>query len=155
MPRLVKGGKYVFGWSPIGPNGRIKIPPEAFMEYQFKIGEKGIIIPGSKTSGGFGLSSLRLLKDSPIGERITQNKNLSEFKIPKGKTITIKGKLFCWIDIKKGKIINIPEETLSIYNLKVNDHLLSVRGSRLAIGFLVKGPLIKEAKKLKVLDVFK
>ena len=28
MPQLVKGGKHVFGWSKVGNNGVIKIPPE-------------------------------------------------------------------------------------------------------------------------------
>jgi len=42
MPQLVKGGKYVFGWSIISEYGGILIPEEALHEYQqvSKIGLK-------------------------------------------------------------------------------------------------------------------
>ncbi|MBA7631381.1 hypothetical protein ES703_38912 [subsurface metagenome] len=33
MPHLVKGGKYVFGWFKVGNEGKVKIPPEAYKEY--------------------------------------------------------------------------------------------------------------------------
>ena len=36
MPQLVKGGKYIFGWSKVGKEGKIKIPPEAYEEYNLK-----------------------------------------------------------------------------------------------------------------------
>lgn len=35
MPQLVKGGKYIFGWAVVQNDGRIKIPDEAFTEYDF------------------------------------------------------------------------------------------------------------------------
>jgi hypothetical protein len=36
MPQLVKGGKYVFGWSIVRENNMVKIPAEAFREYGYK-----------------------------------------------------------------------------------------------------------------------
>lgn len=56
MPQLVKGGKYVFGWSKVNDEGKIVIPSKAFIEYHFKAGEKIILLSGSRTSGGFGLT---------------------------------------------------------------------------------------------------
>ena len=54
MPQLVKGGKYIFGWAKIGNNGEIRIPPEAYHEYDLKKDKNSILFSGSKTSGGFG-----------------------------------------------------------------------------------------------------
>ena len=56
MPQLVKGGKYVFGWSKVSDEGKIVTPSKAFIEYHFKAGEKIILLSGSKTSGGFRLT---------------------------------------------------------------------------------------------------
>ena len=39
MPQLVKGGKYVFGWSVIGEDGGVVIPGEAVLEYGFEPGD--------------------------------------------------------------------------------------------------------------------
>lgn len=61
MPQLVKGGKYVFGWSKVNSEGKITIPQEAFDEYQFKSGTKAFLLPGSKRSGGFVLTTIHLL----------------------------------------------------------------------------------------------
>jgi hypothetical protein len=61
MPQLVKGGKWVFGWVIVGPRGELTIPPEAWDEYQFQVGDEVTFIPGSRRSGGFSLSHPRLL----------------------------------------------------------------------------------------------
>jgi hypothetical protein len=29
MPRLVKGGKWTYGWALVGPEGEIVVPPKA------------------------------------------------------------------------------------------------------------------------------
>ncbi len=61
MPQIARGGKNVFGWSKVGIDGKIVIPPEAIEEYSLNEDDRTILIPGSKTSGGFGLSSKRIL----------------------------------------------------------------------------------------------
>ena len=84
MPQIVKGGKYVFGWSKVGNQGKIKIPLEAFKEYNLSLDEFVILFSGSKTSGGFGLSSMRILRNSIMNEimekiiSLTNNKILEE-----------------------------------------------------------------------------
>lgn len=72
MPRLVKGGKWVYGWVIVGPQGELRIPPEAGDEYGFQSGEEVVFLPGSRSSGGFGLSTPRLLEQlvGPMQMRI-------------------------------------------------------------------------------------
>jgi len=36
MPRLVKGGKYVYGWSEASSEGRIVVPDEALADYNLR-----------------------------------------------------------------------------------------------------------------------
>ena len=66
MPRLVKGGKFVYGLSRIGPEGTIVIPPQAMKEYQYAAGDRVIFMSGSRKSGGFGLTQKRLLEKSEL-----------------------------------------------------------------------------------------
>ena len=39
MPQLSKGGKWIFGWVVVDDTRKIRIPPEAFGEYGFRMGE--------------------------------------------------------------------------------------------------------------------
>ena len=147
MPQLVKGGKYIFGWSKVGENGKIIMPEEAYLEYKFNEDEKGILMSGSKRSGGFGLSSNRLLRNSPIGKMLERFPELINNQLEEGKIIKIKEKNFCWIKIYKNGIIKVPQKTLIAFKVKINENLLVGRGSGLALGFIAKGPIFEEAKK--------
>jgi hypothetical protein len=153
MPQLVKGGKHTFGWSKVGSDGRIAIPPDAFAEYKFIEGEKAFLLSGSKTSGGFGLTTSRLLGKSPIFEMILTQPELSGFKIPEGQAVQIRSRIFCWVVIQD-QCIFVPAETLQHYGIEKGDRLLVVRGSGLALGFIVKGLIIEEAKKHPELPVY-
>ncbi len=146
MPQLVKGGKHTFGWSKVGSDGRIVIPPDAFVEYKFIEGDHAFLFSGSKTSGGFGLATSRLLGSSPIYEMLSSQPELSGFKISEGQSVQIRSRIFCWITIQN-QCIFVPENTLKHYSIKMGDRLLTVRGSGFALGFIVKGPIIEEAKK--------
>ena len=64
MPQLVKGGKHVLVWSLVDDAGRIRIPPEALQEHHFKEAQKLILMPGSHTSGGFGLAAEESIRGS-------------------------------------------------------------------------------------------
>jgi len=61
MPGLVKGGKWVYGWVVIGPEGEITIPPEAWREFGFQAGGEAVFTPGSRRSGRFGSSTPELM----------------------------------------------------------------------------------------------
>lgn len=154
MPQLVKGGKNAFGWSEVSEKGKIVIPPDAFTEYHFTDGDKLILISGSKTSGGFGLSKLESIKRSEIFKNLRPYPELMEYKINEGETIKIKNKIYCWV-LVQNKSIKVPLKTLRLYGIQKRDSLLTVRGSNLALGFIVRGPIIEEARKHPGLMVFK
>jgi hypothetical protein len=147
MPQLVKGGKYVFGWSIVRINRDVIIPDEAYLEYGFFNDEKAILMSGSKKSGGFGLSSKRLLADTPIGNLLNKYPDLLNYKINEGEIKKIHKRIFSWVNIKKEKSINLTESLMHAFNIKMNKKLLVARGSGLALGFITSGPIYEEAKK--------
>jgi bifunctional DNA-binding transcriptional regulator/antitoxin component of YhaV-PrlF toxin-antitoxin module len=147
MPQLVKGGKYVFGWSKVGNKGKIVIPSEAFIEYNLIAGENVILISGSKTSGGFGLTKYESLKESKLSVL------LAEFRIPEGTAIKYEGRTYCWVTIS-AMSLTVPIETLAQFGIKPGDRLLAVRGSGLALGFIVRGPIVEEAKKHPEIEIY-
>jgi len=143
VPQLVKGGKYVFGWSKVGESGRIVIPPEAVEEYGFRDGDKVFIMPGSRSSGGFGISLPALLKGTSLSSILPPE--LERFQTPRGEIIKSGKRTLCWTVVEKGGCIVLPVETLKAYGTGPGALLLSVRGSYLALGFLVRGPIVEEA----------
>jgi bifunctional DNA-binding transcriptional regulator/antitoxin component of YhaV-PrlF toxin-antitoxin module len=154
MPRLVKGGKYVYGWSEVGSEGRVAVPDEALADYSLKPPCKVILLSGSRRSGGFALTTVALLKNSRLSVILDENPKLAGFQLPEGETIMITGKPCCWVTLNADGSIVVPLETLKEYGVNPGDHLLSVRGSCLALGFCVRGPLINEAKKHLNLKLF-
>ena len=154
MPQLVKGGKNAFGWSEVSENGTIVIPPDAFSEYHFTDGEKLILISGSKTSGGFGLSKLEVIQKSELFTNLRSYPELTEYRINEGETVKIKTKIYCWVSVQN-RNIKIPLKTLQLYGIQKGDSLLTVRGSNLALGFIVRGPIIEEAKRHPELEMYK
>ena len=137
----------------MGDTGRIIIPPEAQEEYRLKESEKLILVPGSQTSGGFGLGSEGSVKRSPIGVVMDAHPGLREFRVPEGEIIEYKGKPYCWVDLRNGGV-TVPPGTLEKYGIRIGGLLLVIRGSGLAIGFAVRGPIVEEAKKHHELMVF-
>jgi hypothetical protein len=152
MPQLVKGGKYAFGWSKVGPDGEIAIPPEAVAEYKLN-SAKVILISGSKTSGGFSVTSLQALQASQLGTVLERHPGLSSFELPEGTVVVDGSRLLCWVGQQCGSI-KVPAETLERYGIQPGDRLLAIRGSHLGIGFAVKGPIVKEANRHPELSVF-
>jgi bifunctional DNA-binding transcriptional regulator/antitoxin component of YhaV-PrlF toxin-antitoxin module len=146
MPQIVKGGKYIFGWSRVGDKGKIRIPPEAFKEYDLIRYENLILFPGSKRSGGFGLTSIEKIQESPLGGVLEKNPQLAKFQIPEGTALEIDNKTYCWVKPDNSGVIIVPLVTLKKYGISAGDFLLVVRGSHLAVGFIVKGPIVEEAK---------
>ena len=154
MPQLVKFGKYVFGWSIISEDGGILIPEEARQEYQFKSGDRVIVIPVSNTSGGFSIDRKPLLEQSKLSDILTQNPDLAEFRIEEGKAIDINGKNLCWVTIHENGFLRLPFHTLEAYGVRPDDCLLVIRGSYIGIGMAVRGPLVEEARMHSDIAVF-
>ena len=155
MPRLVKGDKYVFGWSEVDVNGRIVVPNEALTEYNFRTPSKVILMPTSKRSGGFALTTPFMLENSKISVFLDEEPRLTRFELAEGETVTIGKRIYSWVKLNRDGSFIVPVETLKKYGVKPSNMLLSVRGSGLALAFIVKGPLIAEAKKHSTLASFK
>ncbi len=145
MPQLVKGGKYIFGWSHVSDSGRIPIPDEARIEYGFRPFEKIVIINGSRTSRGFAITKIDLIRKSPIFNNISKYKELIHFQeLPDG-YIQHGNKIFTWSEVDKHGYFTINEKTLRRYGVLLNDNLVVGRGSRFALAFIKTGHIVKEA----------
>jgi hypothetical protein len=129
MPQLVKGGKWVFGWVVVGEGGWINVPPEAWDEYGYCLGDEIVFIRGSRTSGGFSAARAERLTDSPLSA---------------SSRILARG------SIRQEKRIDLPPEL----SVRPGDRLLVARGSGLALGFFNKGPILEEALNHPELEVF-
>ena len=129
MPRLVKGGKWVFGWSAVGPGGEVRIPPDAYREYGFQPGDPLVFLRGSRSSGGCGVARLARLARSPI---------------------PMTRRSFDAGVMRAGGRVALPASM----GLRSGDRLLAVRGSGLALGFIQRGPIYEKATAHSDLETF-
>ena len=150
--QLVKGGKHTFGWSAVTDPGTIAIPPEAIAEYGLSEGDRLIVVPGSRTSGGFGLSIPESAGGSILGVVVEEHPELGEFRIPEGEVVEHRGRSYCWVRLRRGAV-RLSPQTLARYGIRIGDRLLVIRGSGLALGFAVRGPIVQEAGKHSDLPV--
>ena len=153
MPQMVKGGKYTFGWSKVRDDGLIAIPPEAYEEYKFKHEQKVILISGSKKSGGFGLTYKEKLEGTALFKALKNNPQLINSTMESETPVKIQSKTYAWTVITD-QHFNPGLEVLSCYGVKLGDQLLVVRGSGLALGFLVRGPIVEFARDYPGLEIF-
>ena len=108
--------------------------------------ERMRFMPGS-------LSTPRTLKGSQISDMLEDCPEVSKFQAPEGAAIAFRGKTYCWVGLREGYIV-VPPGTLESYGIKPGDGLLAARGSRLAISFLVRGPIAEEAARHPEVEVF-
>ncbi len=130
MPRWVKGAKETFGWVVVEADRMMFIHPDAWERYGFQAEEQAIFIPGSRKSGGFGLTNRKLSKG---------------FSFPLDEN-RIWG--YGWFGLNRG--VRIPE----YIPVNPGDRLLTVFGSGYALGFIARGPIYTEALKHPELEVF-
>ena len=129
MPQLIKGGKWVFGWVIVGPRGELSIPPAAWDEYGFQVGDEVTYIAGSRRSGGFGLSHARLLAKAMAS---LQTRALARGRVDEA-----------------GRVV-----TPATVAVPPGQRLLVVRGSGRALGFVTRGPIYDEALLHPELEMF-
>lgn len=153
MPQLVKGGKYVFGWSVVSVERRIAIPPEAFDEYRFASHDRAIAFSGSRISGGFALVLPHNLQASPLSAMLERCPELAEGRIPEGQTVYCGAKTCCWVALHDASF-RMPEQTLQRYGVAPGSRLLVVRGSGIGPTFIVRGRIVEEARQHPEIDVF-
>ena len=154
MPQLVRGGKHVYGWSKVSEEGRIAVPSEAMDDYGLKEHDKVILMSGSRRSGGFAVTTPRLLSGSPLSAVLQRFSRLRTFQLPQARVVRVEGRSFCWTSIDEEGYISLPYETLREYEVVPGDRLLTVRGSGLALGFALMGPLVDEAVTHAEIEVF-
>lgn len=94
MPRLNKGGKFVFGLSVIHENRSVQIPPQAINEYRLSNENKIIIFTGSKITGGFCVTSYPLLSSSKLSHILKECPTLNDSSIFPGTLIPYKGRSY-------------------------------------------------------------
>jgi hypothetical protein len=153
MPQLVKGGKNVFGWSKVSESGEITIPPDAYDEYRYSNEKYVYLLSGSRKSGGFGLITLNLLRASLFSDVLADHPELLNPQSIIGESIKYRSRIFSIAPIDLMKI-TVPIDILELYGIKKGSMLLAVRGSFVALGFIVKGPIIEEALKHPELKIY-
>jgi bifunctional DNA-binding transcriptional regulator/antitoxin component of YhaV-PrlF toxin-antitoxin module len=154
MPQLVKGGKWTFGWSVVSGNGTITIPPEAFSEYDFHEGNDVVLMSGSRTSGGFGVTTRYRLSKSKLAALIKELPEPSRAGTSGERTVSSRNRLFYYSTINNGGTLNLPSSVLAEYGIKTGDTLLVIRGSSLALGFIIRGPIVQEAFNHPELEIY-
>jgi hypothetical protein len=153
MPQLVKGGKHAYGWSRVGKDGQIVIPPEALEEYRFQGSDRLILLPGSKTSGGFALGSPETIAGSIFRAALGSHSELMNPRASNGQVIWGDGNPYPLVGLRGGAV-EMPAGLLGKCGIYAGDHLLVVRGSRMAVAFAVRGPIVDEARRHPELQVF-
>lgn len=158
MPQLVKGGKYIFGWTRINKNLKIRIPDETYDEYKLDETDKLVILSGSKSSGGLSI----ITPDSVINSKLSENinrlvgyrKDSNSFKTNELEIIKLGVRLVSWTFLEKEKYFRLSIELVSALSLNIGEKLLVGRGSGLGPAFIAKGTIYKEALKHKDLLEF-
>lgn len=146
MPQITKGGKYIFGWSKVNDDRSIQLPQMAIDEYGITSEGKVILIPGSKTTGGFIVTKKELLLASKIRNILKENPHLSDYKTGEGEFIKYKGRLYCWCSISETGRLKMNEKMIEVLDINIGDKLLSIRSSDIAFCMGQKGKIIKRAE---------
>ena len=123
MPRLVKGAKWTYGWVVVGPGLEVAIPPDAWREFGFQAGGEAIFTPGSRRSGGFAISTPKLM--SQAADRLGGG---ALREIGRGRFT------------EDGRVVAPPG-----IGIAAGDKLLAVRGSRYGLGLVAQGPIYEQA----------
>jgi hypothetical protein len=131
MPGMVEGAKWTYGWAVVGTDGQAKVPPQAWAEFGFQPGGQALFLAGSRSSGGFSLSTPKLLERMPAPRGGGQRRLIAIGRLGDGR-------------------VSIPNET----GFQPGDRLLTARGSRCGLGFIAQGPIYREALGHPELDVF-
>ena len=151
MPQLVKGGKWVYGLCEVGISGEFSLPPDAQTEYGFIPGQRLFATNASRTSGGFVVCRFDTLKRSGLTPYI----NAAERLMSSGESSLRAGnRTFVAAAFDRSRIVMLPLDVLEVFGVKPGDLLVVVRGSYLGISFLVRGPIVFEARTHPELPVY-
>lgn len=120
----------------------IKIPDDTLKTYLQDNENKIIIFTGSKVTGGFCVTTKKLLLDSKLEHILKECITLSNYELKEGDFIKYKGRFYSWVSISSDGIIQLPNSTMQFLNLTVGDILMSIKSSDIAFTMGAKGPLM-------------
>lgn len=146
MPQMNKGGKFIFGKSIIKENGSIQLPKQAIEEYDITKDKKIYLFTGSKSTGGFCVTRLGLLKPSKLSHILADNLNLLNYTSKYGEFVKYKGRSYCWVDISETGQIILTKDMMNFLHIEPNMQLLSIRSSDIAFTMGAKGPLLQKSE---------
>jgi len=148
MPQLRRGGKHVFGWAVVHPDGRVRIPSEAIDEYGLSGSGTLVLMSGSRTSGGIRAALPSALEGSVFGSGASDAAAAGV-----GAVIRRKNTVFCQATLD-GSVLSVPGDMLAACGVAAGDKLLVIRGSDRGVTMVVRGPLVEEALGHPELEVF-
>ena len=146
MVQLRPGGKNVFSWCKIQPNGQLQLPPDVCDEYALGATDKVIAFSGSKQTGGFCVSTEALLATSALAHILEDMPELARYATPAGSITMYKGRQYAWLAITAEGVLTLNEEFMTGFDLQTGDKLLAIRSSNIAFTLGAKGPLIETAE---------
>ena len=145
MPQLNKGGKYVFGLSIIGPGNRILLPREALDRYPVHREKRILIFTGSRSTGGFCVTSPGLLAGSKLAHILTDCPGLAGDELGEGEFIRYKGRGYAWAPVSPEGVVTLPDKAMAYLALSIGDTLMCIKSSDIAFTMGAKGPLMERA----------
>lgn len=147
MPQLNKGGKFVFGRSRIGADGRVQFPTQAVEEYRITGEGKVYLFTGSKVTGGFCVTRKGLLQPSKLGHILEDMPALREYRVAPGAFAPYKGRFYCWVPVSQEGQIRLSKEMMQFLAVEPGRELLAIRSSDIAFTMGAKGPLLEKAER--------
>lgn len=145
MPQVTKGGKYIFGWSAIGGDLGVTLPPQAVGEYDMAREGRVYLLTGSPQTGGFVVTRRGLLLRSHVGNVLWDRPELNEYAGPPGAFQPVKGRQWCWLPVEGEGVLRLTMEMLRVLDLAPGQRLLAIRASDIAFCMGAKGQLIDRA----------
>jgi hypothetical protein len=159
MPQLVKGGKYVFGWTVLRDDLRVRIPDETYDEYKFITTGQLIILSGSKSSGGFSICSPHTMSSYKLSNNVFSLigyiKESDSFTRGRLEIVRSGNRIISWTSVDKDKYFMLSNELVTSLDLEIGCRLLVGRGSGMGPAFISKGTIVNEALKHKDLLEYK
>lgn len=145
MPQLCKGGKFVFGISKLRADLTVRIPPQAIEEYSITADDDIILFTGSKSTGGFCVTSRRLLETSQLHNILSECPAIGQNTAPLLAFVRYKGMGYCRAKINENGILQMTDQAAGYLGLEIGSELMAIRSSNIAFTMGAKGPLMDAA----------
>jgi hypothetical protein len=144
MPRLNEGGNFVYGVSVMKETFEVKIPPQAYEDYHCCKDATFILMSGSDESGGFCVTSKRLLSYSELQNILFDNPSLNDEQVHE-EWIQYKGRKYTCRKNNAGKVV-LTAKDLEELEIESGKELMCIRGTDIVFSFAAKGLLIEKMK---------